>query len=186
VGQRCLGTVHALTRAMSTLTRPRPPANATTACCAPFDPKPWDDVEFVWEEKPFVKEHVTSLFHIPLNMAAKVEHASELIEQSGRSSKSRIMLCDERSPWSSDLFIEASGPVPGAEMVTISGRFLTRVYDGPYRDAAHWVGDMKQHVAVKGLSLRKLYFGFTTCPRCAKTYGHNYVVLFADVDGSVR
>jgi len=30
--------------------------------------------------------------------------------------------------------------------------------------------------------LDKLYFGYTTCPSCAKAYGKNYVVLFAKVD----
>jgi hypothetical protein len=29
--------------------------------------------------------------------------------------------------------------------------------------------------------LKKLYFSYTTCPACAKAYGKNYVVLFAQV-----
>lgn len=27
----------------------------------------------------------------------------------------------------------------------------------------------------------ELYFHYTTCPKCAKKYGHNYVVLFTEV-----
>lgn len=36
-------------------------------------------------------------------------------------------------------------------------------------------------MAGKGRTLEKLYFGYTTCPKCAKAYGKNYVVLFAKV-----
>jgi hypothetical protein len=41
---------------------------------------------------------------------------------------------------------------------------------------------MKQLVSREGKHLRKLYFFYTTCPRCAKHFGKNYVVAFAEVD----
>ncbi|MEK7257207.1 MAG: hydrolase [Bacteroidota bacterium] len=28
----------------------------------------------------------------------------------------------------------------------------------------------------QGFALKKLYFGYTTCPACAKAYGKNYVL----------
>ena len=28
---------------------------------------------------------------------------------------------------------------------------------------------------------KKIYFYYTTCPKCAKKYGHNYIVSFAEV-----
>ena len=40
---------------------------------------------------------------------------------------------------------------------------------------------MKKYVAAKGKALRKLYFYYTTCPKCAAKYGKNYVVLLAQV-----
>ncbi len=42
-----------------------------------------------------------------------------------------------------------------------------------------WAVEMKQYVENKGKQLLKLYFSYTTCPKCAKAYGKNYVVLFA-------
>ncbi|MGE5758418.1 MAG: hydrolase [Sideroxydans sp.] len=30
--------------------------------------------------------------------------------------------------------------------------------------------------------MRKLYFYYTTCPKCAKKYGKNYVVILAEVE----
>jgi len=41
---------------------------------------------------------------------------------------------------------------------------------------------MEAYVAKKGKQLKKIYFCYTTCPACAKAYGKNYVVLFAQID----
>jgi len=43
-----------------------------TGCCDPFVPSPWEDKEIVWQNKIFVKDHVTSFLHIPLNFGQKV------------------------------------------------------------------------------------------------------------------
>jgi hypothetical protein len=91
------------------------------------------------------------------------------------------MLSDEKSPWSTDLYIRVTKPVPEAHMTTLSGTFLTRVYEGPYRDAPKWAANMQSFVTARGRTLEKLYFAYTTCPACSKAYGKNYVVLFAKV-----
>ena len=39
-----------------------------------------------------------------------------------------------------------------------------------------------QQPEARGKKLETLYFGYTTCPACAKAYGENYVVLFAKVE----
>ena len=169
----------------STTTQDGKPGSATsqvspTGCCPPFDPAPWDDKEITWENNRFVKAHVHSVFHIPLDMGRKVMQSMRLIE-AAHATAAHPMLSEERSPWSSDLYINVTGPVPGADVVTISGKFLTKVYEGPFRNAPEWAADMERYVAAKGPALKKLYFGYTTCPRCAKAYGKNYVVLFAQV-----
>ncbi len=158
-------------------------APAFTGCCPPFDPSTWNEREVVWRDRPFVKEHVTSLFHIPLNMGRKIVRAVEKIDAAQAEPAQRLMLSDETSPWGSDLYIDVTKAVPGTEMTTLSGTFLTKVYDGPFRDAPRWAEDMKRYVAGKGRTVRKIYFAYTTCPNCAKAYGHNYVVVFAQVDG---
>lgn len=136
----------------------------------------------VWTEKPFVHEHVTSFLHVPLNMDAKMRHAMGLLEAAKAQPAQALILADDSSPWGSEVYVEATGPVPGAEMATISGTFLTQVFDGPFSRMGRWADEMRRHVAASGRRLRKLYFGYTTCPKCAKAYGHNYVVVFAQVD----
>ena len=154
----------------------------STGCCEPFDPIPWEDKEIIWKDKLFVKDHVSSLFHIPLNMGRKVIKNMELIEKANARAPYQLMLTDEKSSWSADIYIDVSNEVPGAQMVTLSGTFLTKVFEGPYQNVGKWVKEIKEYVKEKGKSLKKLYFSYTTCPKCAKAYGKNYVVLFAQIN----
>lgn len=153
----------------------------STGCCDPFDPAPWQDKEISWNNKIFVKDHVTSFFHIPLNMGSKIVKNMQLIEKAGAKASYQLMLIDEKSPWGSDIYIDTAREVPGAQMATISGNFLTKVFEGPYKDAGKWAKEMEAYVKSKGKDLKKMYFSYTTCPKCAKAYGKNYVVLFAQI-----
>ena len=152
-----------------------------TRCCLPFDPGPWQDREIVWAGKPFVKDHVRCLFHVPLNMGRTVLKDMALIAEAHAAPDHPMILCDEDSPSGADLYIEVRRHVPRATMTYLSGRFLTKVFEGPFRNAGRWAREMKQYVSSKGLQLDRLYFGYTTCPKCARAYGKNYVVLFAAV-----
>jgi predicted nucleic-acid-binding Zn-ribbon protein len=67
------------------------------------------------------------------------------------------------------------------KMVKISGTFLSKVFDGPYNAVPKWIKEMDAYVASQKKSVLKYYFYYTTCPKCAKNYGYNYVVAFAQV-----
>lgn len=152
-----------------------------TGCCEPFNPEPWQDKEITWQNKIFVKDHVCSFLHVPLNMGGKVVKNLGLIEKAGAKAAYQLMLTDEKSLWGADIYIDVAKEVPGAEMAKLSGTFLTKVFEGPYRDAGKWAKEMEQYVKSKGRELKKLYFSYTTCPKCAKAYGKNYVVIFAQI-----
>jgi hypothetical protein len=49
------------------------------------------------------------------------------------------------------------------------------------KNAGKWAQQMKEYVKSKGRDLKKLYFFYTTCPKCAEHYGKNYVVMVAQV-----
>jgi hypothetical protein len=150
-------------------------------CCQKFDPSPWQEKEIAWEDKLFVKDHVSSFFHIPLNMGKVIVKNMALIEKANAKSPYQLMLTDEKSLWGADIFIDVAKNVPGVEMTKLSGTFLTKVYDGPYQNVGKWAEDMTNYVIGKDKELKKMYFSYTTCPKCAKKYGHNYVVLFAQI-----
>lgn len=166
-------------------TEASPVAGVTpTGCCPPFDPTPWQNAEVTWKDKPFLKQHVTCLFHIPLNMGQKVTRAVQQIQAEHAEAPTQLMLSDEKSPWGADIYIAVARAIPGATMSTLSGTFLTDVFEGPFSHAGKWAEEMTDYVAARGRILDRLYFAYTTCPACAKAYGKNYVVLFAKVKDS--
>jgi Bacterial hydrolase len=156
--------------------------NSETGCCPRFDPAPWDKTEHIWQEKKFIKDNICAFLHIPIGFGKVVVRNMEKIQNSDAATEQPpIFLCDECSLWKTGLFIETSKDVPDSEMVSISGTFLTKVFEGPYKDAPKWYKQMEQFVQSKGKQTQKIYAYYTTCPKCAKVYGKNYTVMVAKV-----
>lgn len=152
-----------------------------TGCCEPFDSAPWDEKEITWKDKMFVKDRVKSVMHVPVNMDKVIVKNLNLIEKAKAKPSYQLMLVDEDSAWGEDLYIDVAKAVPGAEMATLSGTFLTKVFEGPFQNVGKWTEEMTEYVKGKGKALKKMYFSYTTCPNCAKAYGKNYVILFAQI-----
>jgi hypothetical protein len=152
-----------------------------TGCCPRFDPGPWDAKEISLKDRLFLKDHVRSILHIPLNFDKVMVKDMELIKEAGALSPQPLLLSDENSLWGSDVYIAVSKEIPGAQIEKISGTFLTKVFEGPYKNAGKWAKEMKEYVSSKGKELKKMYFFYTTCPKCAKFYGKNYTVVLAQV-----
>ncbi len=155
--------------------------NAETGCCPRFDPEPWDGKEVKFKDRLFLKDHVMSIFHIPINFGKVMVRDMEKIKGAGALPPKPLMLSDEKSLWGSDIYIAVGKEVPGAENVKISGTFLSKVFEGPYSGMGNWIKEMNEFVKSKGKNSEKLYFFYTTCPACAKAYGKNYTVILAKV-----
>ena len=131
---------------------------AEDKCCDRFDPKPWDEKTIEWNDKLFVKDHVTSLFHIPLNMGSKITKNMALIKKADSKESYQLMLSDEKSMWGSDIYIAVVKDVPGAQMAKISGTFLTKVFDGPFQMVGQWAKEMEKYVVSRDKKIKKMYF----------------------------
>jgi len=79
------------------------------------------------------------------------------------------------------IYIAVAREVPGAEMAGISGTFLAKVFEGPYKDIRKRVQEMKAYVNAKAKKIQKMYFFYTTCPKCAEHYDKNYTVILAKI-----
>jgi len=152
-----------------------------TGCCLRFNPEPWDGKEITFQDKLFIKDSVRTIFHVPFGFGrVMVKNMGKIIE-AGALAPEPLLLYHDRSLWKADVYIAVAKEVPGAKMEKLSGTFLTKVFEGPYSHARKWVKEMKAYVKAKGKEPKKLYFFYTTCPRCAKVYGKNYTVLLAAV-----
>jgi hypothetical protein len=154
--------------------------NQDQKCCDLVNPADWDEKEFNWQGKLFIKDRVRSFLHIPLNFGQVVIRNMKKIEAAGVKGE-QLMLVDENSPWGADVYLAVKGEVPGAEMVPLSGIFLTRIFDGPFNMVPRWLKEMRAYLVGKGKKAEKVYFSYTACPACSKKFGHNYVVLFAKI-----
>jgi hypothetical protein len=153
----------------------------STGCCPPFDPVSWDEKEIIWNNKLFVEDHILSFYHIPLTLNGKVMKNLKLIAKAQADIPDYLMLVDEKSKWGADIYIEVSKDVPRTKMISMSGTFHTKVFEGPYKNIGIWAQEMDDYVKSKDKTINKLFYFYTTCPKCAKAYGKNYVVLFAQV-----
>jgi hypothetical protein len=82
-----------------------------------------------------------------------------------------------------DIYLAVTKEVEGASNVTLSGQYLSKVYEGDFKQTGKWCKDYEAFAATKGLDVKKWYMWYTTCPKCAKKYGKNYVAIVGEVEG---
>lgn len=152
-----------------------------TGCCPRFDPAKYDKKKVTWKGKLFVKDKVHSFFHIPLNFKSVMEKNMKKLEEANAITKDIMVLSDEESLFHTNIYISTKKAIPGVIDVKVSGKFLTRVFEGPYKNIKKWEKEMKEYVKAEKETLKHMYFYYTTCPKCAEAYGKNYVVLFAEI-----
>lgn len=155
--------------------------NKDIECCPPFSPEEWDGKLFEWKDKKFVKDKVFCLFYMPLTFGKVMVNLFNKVTKAGATFPNNMCLSDHTSKWNMDVYVEVDKTVPGCENVILSGKFLSRVYEGPYKDTEKWCKDFEKFALHKKVEIKKWYMWYTTCPKCAKKYGKNYVVIVAQV-----
>jgi hypothetical protein len=161
-----------------------PPLNADTretGCCPRFDPGPWDRLHLHFDHKLFVRATTRSVFHMPVNMSSVFRDTFAAIQSAQALSGPAPVFSHDESAWHAEHLFAVDRPVPGAEMVELSGDFVTKVFEGPFAEARRWCEEMARDVEAEGQTLETTYFFYTTCPKCAKYYGKNYVVGVAKI-----
>lgn len=146
-------------------------------CCPEFNPEPWDQRIFSWKDKKFIKDRVFTFFYMPLNFSGVMKRLDAKVKKANNSIPDNLCLSDHTSKWNMDVYLAVDKDIPGAENVAVSGEFLSKVYEGPYQDTGKWCKDFEDYAKTLNLSIEKWYMWYTTCPKCAKKYGKNYVVI---------
>jgi len=153
-----------------------------TNCCPRFNPEGWDEQDLHFKNKLFVKAKTRSIFHIPINMSSVFPNTLSSIEKADAMSEDNfIVLSYDPSAWTAEHYFSVSKDVPGQKMVHVTGDYLTKVFEGPYKNAPKWEKEIETFVNRKGKQVKKTYFFYTTCPKCAKFYGKNYVVAVSEI-----
>ncbi|MFH0817613.1 MAG: hydrolase [Candidatus Micrarchaeota archaeon] len=146
-------------------------------CCPTFDPKKWDGKEFTWKGKLFVKENVPNFFKCPPDFGETITK----VKEAGALPEHMFMLFENTALWSSDVYVSVDKAIPEAEVVKISGKFMTKVFEGACEDSAKMIRNMENFVKSKGKTIKKSYFFYNLCGKCGKTYGKEYTAILAEV-----
>lgn len=92
-----------------------------------------------------------------------------------------LMLFHDPSAFKSEIYLSVTGNVPDANNISISGTFMSKVYAGAYRDVPKFIKEMNEYLEAQGKKAKDYYIHYAYCPKCAKKYGNNYMILFAEV-----
>ncbi len=152
-----------------------------TGCCPRFDASLMDEHEFTWQDKRFVKGHVISFAHMPLNFGSVMTKLQNQIAKAGANVQDGLILSNEKSSWGTDLHVAVDREIPEMNMEYISGTFLVRVFEGEFREMRTFIAKMRDYLVEKSKVASRWFFFYPYCPKCAKAYGTNYVVIFAQI-----
>ena len=151
-------------------------------CCPQFDPTQWDDKTFEWNNKKFIKDSICTFFYMPCNFSKVMTRVTGKVTKASANVPDWLCLSEHTSKWNMDIYLAVDKEISDAENTTISGKFFSKVYEGPFKDTGKWCKDFESIAKSKGYKTKKMYMWYTTCPKCAKKYGKNYVVILSQVD----
>jgi hypothetical protein len=153
--------------------------DAKDQCCPEFEPTLWDDKLTEWNNKKFIKDKVYTLFYMPLNFGSVMNRLNKKVSQANANMPDWLCLSDHTSMWNMDIYLAVDKDIKDANNTTLSGKVYSKVYEGSYNETGKWMKDFVSITKSKGYQTKKTFMWYTTCPKCAKKYGKNYVVVIA-------
>ena len=155
--------------------------NNDKECCPKFDPTPWEGKIFEWNNKKFIKDKVFTLFFMPINFGSVMTRITKKVEAAGAQVPDWLCLSEHTSKWNMDIYLAVNKEIPGAENVFLNGKYLSKVYEGDFSKTGEWCNDFKEYAKSQNVDIKKWFMWYTTCPKCAKKYGKNYVVIIGQI-----
>ena len=115
----------------------------------------------------------------------KIKNLMKIAEDSKKLETNKediLLLFADPSAFRSDLYLSVTVKVPNANNTDISGTFMSKVFDGAYKEVPKFIKRMGAYLNKQHKKAKNYYLHYAYCPKCAKEAGHNYMVLLAEVD----
>lgn len=150
-----------------------------TDCCALPNIADWDKKVISFDNQKFIRMYTKSFLYVPLNMSKIMTALQKTADDvaATMAPTEALILSRDISPWKAEQLYGVSKSVDGADNITLDGTFITKVYEGPYKNAGKWLKDLQAYAKELQKKVDKTYLFYTTCPKCAKHYGKNYVIV---------
>jgi len=155
-----------------------------TGCCPRFHPEAWDRKTFEFDDLMFAKTRARNFMHMPLNYTKMMTRSQQYIDNAGGKDPDRyFILTQDESNWHSNHYFEVTKNVPEMEMVKLKGHYMSKVYEGDYKEIPRMMNEFTRYLEEEdeSLDMKDFYIFYTTCPKCAEHYGHNYMVFFSKI-----
>jgi len=154
-------------------------------CCPIFNPEKYDNKVHNWNKKSFLKESIFTIFHMPIpwTINKKIKSLCNQAKNNNIEYKleDTLILFEDTSAFKSNIYLSTTNSIPTENNIEISGKFLSKVYDGPYKDTPKFIIQMNEYLKEQNKTAKKYYIHYAYCPKCSKKYSHNYMVLFAEI-----
>jgi len=153
-------------------------------CCPKFNPEKWDGQVFNWYDKPFIKESMITFFHLPFPwiLKNKMTKLCQLADSCNSANPEEVLLLfHDPSAFKSEIYLSVNKEIAEAKNIKMTGNFVAKVFSGPYRDVPKFIKSMDEYLSQEGKKALDYYIHYAYCPKCAKKYGNNYMIIFARV-----
>ncbi|HOZ54052.1 MAG TPA: hypothetical protein PKY25_01825 [Bacilli bacterium] len=152
--------------------------NEKDICCPMPNIKDWDNKIVDLNNKRFIRMYTKSFLYIPINMGKIMTALNKLVTDNHAEVDitKAMILTKNLSPWKAEQLHSVSKEINGADNVILNGKFYSKVIDGPYQDAKKLCEALITYSKENGYSSNDIYIFYTTCPKCAKKYGKNYII----------
>ncbi len=149
-------------------------------CCKQFNLELWHDKVIKWENKRFIKTTVKTFLYMPIGFGKAMTKLFGLVDKYSIKSD-HICLSNHLSGWKMEILLDVDKSIPEIDNVVLNGTFYSLVYEGEFRETGKWLADFKTQLQTKNYDAKKIFMWYTTCPKCAKKYGKNYVAIIAQI-----
>ena len=92
-----------------------------------------------------------------------------------------LVLFSYPSAFRSEILYSVTKPIGGATNTYVTGTYQARVFEGSYSSVSKHLKTMQKELKEEGKEARDFLVHYAYCPGCAKKFGHNYMILFAEV-----
>ena len=148
-----------------------------TGCCPRFLPEEWDEKIFTLDNLKFVKARTKSFMYMPINMNKVYSYVFDEVDKArARHESTYLVLSKDISSFKCDHYFLVEADVPNLDETRMDGNYLTKVFEGPYKDMGKWMSVMKLYVKSSGHESDDIFSFYTTCPKCSK---HSIILKYS-------
>jgi hypothetical protein len=147
--------------------------------CPQLSKDEWHLSKHIWDKRPFYQVHYRCFFNLPINLQTQVRQALTKLQNRDLLEETPMIFSVRENAWGGDLLISITKHVPDLETRSISGHFISFLFNGNYKQVPYWIRKVQEYGRRKYLDFSELYIWHVTCPRCIQKYGQAQTVIFA-------